>query len=109
MSKRHQTKLVHEGEYAAEVDVELIESSEGWGPYLSLDDVRKLDEVQVLRCVAVTSKRRARLRTRVSADTRRISQTLWDEQIEQDLETGRLDGLLERVDIEYEACSSKRS
>ena len=43
-------KLIHEGEYVAEVEVELIESEEGWAPYLSLDDVEKLDAVrQALR------------------------------------------------------------
>lgn len=46
MKNKRQTKLVHEGEYAAEVEVELIESPEGWGPYLSLDDARKLDQVR---------------------------------------------------------------
>ena len=46
MSTRKQSKLVHEGEYAAEVEVELIDSDEGWGPYLTLEDVRKLDEVR---------------------------------------------------------------
>jgi hypothetical protein len=28
------------------VDVELIEGDNGWAPYLSLDDARKLDEVR---------------------------------------------------------------
>jgi hypothetical protein len=46
MRKRHHTKLIHEGEYVAEVDVELIDSDEGWSPYLSLDDARKLDKVR---------------------------------------------------------------
>jgi hypothetical protein len=46
MRKKHQTKLVHEGQYVAEVDVELIETDEGWSPYLSLDDARKLDDVR---------------------------------------------------------------
>jgi len=45
MSKRH-TKLVHEGDYAAEVEVELIETDEGWSPYLSLGDAEKLDRVR---------------------------------------------------------------
>ena len=36
MSKRKATKLIHEGEYAAEVDVELIISGDDWSPYLSL-------------------------------------------------------------------------
>jgi hypothetical protein len=45
MNKRH-TKLIHEGEYVAEVDVELIHTAEGWSPYLSLDDAEKLDDVR---------------------------------------------------------------
>ena len=46
MNKRRHTKLVREGAYAAEVEVELIESEGGWAPYLSLDDAHKLDEVR---------------------------------------------------------------
>jgi len=46
MTKRHHTKLVHEGKYVAEVDVELIESDEGWAPYLSLEDAYTLDDVR---------------------------------------------------------------
>jgi len=33
MRTRHQTKLVHERDYVAEVDVELIESDTSWSPY----------------------------------------------------------------------------
>ncbi len=44
-SKRH-TKLVREGSYAAEVEVELIDSEAGWSPYLSLEHAQKLDEVR---------------------------------------------------------------
>jgi hypothetical protein len=44
-SRRH-TKLVHEGNYVAEVDVELIDAGTGWSPYLSLDDAYKLDDVR---------------------------------------------------------------
>src|SRR4051812_18270750 len=40
---RKSIKLIHEGKYAAEVPVELIEDEAGWSPYLSLDDARKLD------------------------------------------------------------------
>ena len=47
MTKKHQVKLVHEGEYIAQVDVELIYTDEGWSPYLSLDDARKLDDVRI--------------------------------------------------------------
>ena len=46
MTKRRHTKLVHEGQYMAEVDVELIETDEGWSPYLSLEDAYKLDDVR---------------------------------------------------------------
>lgn len=46
MRKRHRTKLVHEGKFVAEVDVELIYTDEGWSPYLSASDVRKLDDVR---------------------------------------------------------------
>ena len=46
MRKRKHTKLVHEGQYAAEIDVDLIEVEEGWSPYLSLDDAYRLDDVR---------------------------------------------------------------
>ena len=46
MKTRQYTKLVHEGEYVAEVDVELIETDSGWSPYLSLDDAFRLDDVR---------------------------------------------------------------
>ena len=44
--KKVRTKLVHEGDYAAEVDVEIIDADEGWAPWLSLDDAYKLDDVR---------------------------------------------------------------
>jgi hypothetical protein len=44
--KKHCTKLVHEGNYVAEVDVDYIYTDEGWSPYLSLDDAYKLDDVR---------------------------------------------------------------
>lgn len=46
MRKRHRTKLVHEGQYIAEVDVELLETEDEWSPYLSLEDAYKLDDVR---------------------------------------------------------------
>lgn len=46
MSNRRHTKLIHEGQYAAEVEVTLIETDEGWSPYLSLEDAQKLDAVR---------------------------------------------------------------
>jgi len=39
-------KYIHEGEYVAEVDVELMENENGWAPYLSLDDAYKLDDIR---------------------------------------------------------------
>lgn len=39
-------KLIHEGEFVAEVEVDLLETDEGWSPYLSLDDAYKLDDVR---------------------------------------------------------------
>ena len=45
MSKKRHTKLVHEGQYAAEVEVEWLESDTGWFLYLSLEDAQKLAEV----------------------------------------------------------------
>jgi hypothetical protein len=46
MKKRKHTKLVHEGKYVAEVDIELIDTPEGWSPYLTLEDAYKLDDVR---------------------------------------------------------------
>lgn len=46
MKNRHYIKLVHEGDYVAEVDIELIYTDEGWSPYLSLDDAQKLDDIR---------------------------------------------------------------
>ena len=44
---RTSTKLIHEGKYAAKVPVELIEDDTAWSPYLTPDDVRKLDAVRL--------------------------------------------------------------
>ncbi len=46
VSTRKHTKLIHEGNYVAEVEVELIDADGGWGPYLSLEEVRKLDRLR---------------------------------------------------------------
>jgi hypothetical protein len=46
VTRRHRTKLLREGQYAAEVDGELIDTETGWSPYLSLEDAQKLDEVR---------------------------------------------------------------
>jgi hypothetical protein len=49
MNGRKYTKLVREGDFVAEVDIELRDDEEGvsgWGPYLSLSDALKLDDVR---------------------------------------------------------------
>jgi hypothetical protein len=47
MRRRKSIKLIHEGKYAAEVDIELEYSEESWSPTMSLDDARKLDTVRL--------------------------------------------------------------
>ena len=47
MNKKRHQKLVHEGSYVAEVDIELVDTGEGWQPYISLEDAEKLDDVRV--------------------------------------------------------------
>ena len=46
MKTRSIVKLIHEGKYAAEILVELIEDETGWSPYLSVEDATKLDTVR---------------------------------------------------------------
>jgi hypothetical protein len=46
MTSHRRVKLVREGQYVAEVDVELIEDDTGWSPYLSPEDAYKLDDVR---------------------------------------------------------------
>lgn len=46
MNASRTTKLIHEGQYAAEVDVELIQDDGAWGPYLTAEATRKLEEVR---------------------------------------------------------------
>lgn len=46
MSKKKRARLVHEGSYVAEVDVELLEEPGGWSPYLSIEDAYRLDDVR---------------------------------------------------------------
>lgn len=46
MTKR--TKFIHEGKYVAQLEVELIESKDGWAPYLSPQDAYRLDDIRTL-------------------------------------------------------------
>jgi hypothetical protein len=44
---RPSKEFIHEGKFAAEVPVELIEDDSAWSPYLSPEDVSKLDSVRL--------------------------------------------------------------
>lgn len=46
MTTREKTKYVHEGQYVAEVSVQLIDTDDSWSPHLSLEDAYKLDDVR---------------------------------------------------------------
>lgn len=46
MTVKQCTRLVREGEFAAEVGVRLIEGADAWSPYLSVDDACRLDDVR---------------------------------------------------------------
>lgn len=64
MTVRSARRFVREGAFAAEVNVELVESDGGWTPYLSVDDAYKLDNVRdALR--AGDLERASRLATRI--------------------------------------------
>jgi hypothetical protein len=47
MSERQTKRLVREGAYVAEVEITLTETEHEWSPYVSAQDVRKLDEVRL--------------------------------------------------------------
>ncbi len=46
MKKVARTKLIQEGEYVAEVSVELTLTEDEWSPYLSVEEAYKLDNVR---------------------------------------------------------------
>lgn len=46
MKKKRSQRFIHEGEYVAEVEIELIDTDEGWSPYMNLEDAYKLDDVR---------------------------------------------------------------
>lgn len=59
MNIRRQTKLVQEGQFVAQVEVDLIETDSGWSPDLSLEDAYKLDDVrEALRRMEIQSASR---------------------------------------------------
>ena len=44
---RKSIKLIHEGKYAAEVEIELHYSDDSWSPTMSANDARKLETVML--------------------------------------------------------------
>ena len=46
MSSEASKRLVHEGEFVAEVSIDLVADEGAWAPYLSVADANKLDEVR---------------------------------------------------------------
>ena len=44
---RKSIKFIREGKYAAEVPVEFIDDDAAWSPYLSPEEMRKLDAVRL--------------------------------------------------------------
>jgi len=65
MSTRKRVKYIHEGKYAAEVDVDLIEDDTAWSPYLTVEDAEKLDDVRaaLARGDIVEAAKKARIYT----------------------------------------------
>lgn len=46
MKRRKKIKYIHEGQYVAEVEVELMDDDKGWSPYISVTEASKLDDVR---------------------------------------------------------------
>jgi hypothetical protein len=44
---RLRKEFIHEGKYAAEVDIDLHYSDDSWSPTMSADDARKLEIVRL--------------------------------------------------------------
>lgn len=47
VTERRQTKLIHEGDYVAEVGIVIDQSDGPWAPYVSPDEAAKLDAVRL--------------------------------------------------------------
>ena len=47
MKTKKSVKLVKEGDFVAEVPVELLSDDDEWSPYLSPSDLQKLDSVRL--------------------------------------------------------------
>ncbi len=46
MTLGRKTKYIHEGQFVAEVEVEVIEDDSSWSPYLSVAEAMRLDQVR---------------------------------------------------------------
>ena len=46
MRRKRREKLIHEGKYVAEVEVEVMTNDDEWAPYISLKDAYKIDDVR---------------------------------------------------------------
>ena len=44
---RQSIEIIHEGRYAAQVPIEVVDDDSPWSPTLSLDEMRKLDRVRL--------------------------------------------------------------
>ncbi|WP_107667291.1 hypothetical protein [Cyanothece sp. BG0011] len=47
MKTKTKNKIIHEGEYMAEVEVTMTYNDDDWSPYLSIEDAEKLDTVRL--------------------------------------------------------------
>jgi hypothetical protein len=47
MNNKTQTKIIHEGDYMAEIQIELTYTDHDWSPYLSLVEAQKLDRLRL--------------------------------------------------------------
>jgi hypothetical protein len=45
--RRASFEYVHEGKYAAKVDITLVDDDTEWSPHVDKEDVRKLDRVRL--------------------------------------------------------------
>jgi len=65
MNTRKRVKYIHEGKYAAEVEVDLFQDDTEWSPYLTVEDAEKLDDVReaLVRGDIVEASKKARIYT----------------------------------------------
>ena len=47
MNTKTQTKIIRQGEYLAEIEINLTYTDHDWSPYLSLEEAEKLDTLRL--------------------------------------------------------------